>query len=429
MEFIRVACGAAFAALLFVPAFAAAEPIPPGGVGENIQVVGYSDLGERPGFKMSIRQVGERWYLYMGHLWHFGWSIVDVTDPANPRVAKFIPGPDNTWTIQMEMHGDRMITALEKIAPGWGGDPNKPNEEGVLIWDVSDALNPKKLGQYKTGGTGTHRDFYAGGRYMHLAAGMPGYKDNIYVIVDLSDPTKPVEAGRWWVPGQKEGESAVAPPSTGLHGPPEVRGNTVFLSYGGAGMIILDISDVAKPKEISRLPFSPPFLSFIGVHTVVPVMEKKLAYVNSEAIFDDCKEALNHTSIVDISDLAKPRLVSMLPLPVPPASWKIKSFCEHGGRFGPHNQNQLHHNPYVQQPGNLLYLTYFNAGLRIYDVSVPAVPREVAYFVPPDPKKRYGTFPKSRLAVQTEDVLVDARGYIYITHKNQGLWILRHTPK
>jgi hypothetical protein len=31
--------------------------------------------------------------------------------------------------------------------------------------------------------------------------------------------------------------------------------------------------------------------------------------------------------------------------------------------------------------------------------------------------------------VQTEDVLVDARGYIYITHKNQGLWILRHTPK
>ena len=196
MEFIRVACGAAFAALLFVPAFAAADPIPPGGVGENIQAVGYSDLGERPGFKMSIRQVGERWYLYMGHLWHFGWSIVDVTDPANPRVAKFIPGPDNTWTIQMEMHGDRMITALEKIAPGWGGDPNKPNDEGVLIWDVSDALNPKKLGQYKTGGTGTHRDFYAGGRYMHLAAGMPGYKDNIYVIVDISDPAKPVEAGR-----------------------------------------------------------------------------------------------------------------------------------------------------------------------------------------------------------------------------------------
>jgi len=77
----------------------------------------------------------------------------------------------------------------------------------------------------------------------------------------------------------------------------------------------------------------------------------------------------------------------------------------------------------------LLHLTYFNAGLRIYDVSVPTVPREVGYFVPPDPKKRYGTFPKSRLAVQTEDVLVDTRGYIYITHKNQGLWVLKYAGK
>src|SRR5256885_5479783 len=53
-----------------------------------------------------------------------------------------------------------------------------------------------------TGGTGTHRNFYANGRYMHLAAGMPGYSGNIYVIVDISNPATPVEAGRWWVPGQ-----------------------------------------------------------------------------------------------------------------------------------------------------------------------------------------------------------------------------------
>ena len=419
----------AFALAFAIPVAASAEAIPRGAAAKNIKAVGYSDLQGRPGFKMSIRQVGDRWYLYMGHLWHYGWSIVDVTNPTKPEVVKFVAGPDNTWTIQMEISGNRMITALEKIAPGWGGDPNRPNDEGVLIWDISDPVDPKKLGQYKTGGTGTHRNFYAGGKYMHLAAGMPGYKDNIYVIVDISDPANPVEAGRWWVPGQKEGEAAVAPQSTSLHGPPEVVGNTVFLPYGGAGIIILDINDVSKPKEIGRLSYSPPFLSFIGVHTVVPAPEKKLAYVNSEAIFDDCKEALNHASIVDISDLTKPRMISLLPLPVPPATWKIKSFCEHGGRFGPHNQNQLQHNPFVRKTRNLLHLTYFNAGLRIYDVSVPTVPREVGYFVPPDPKKRYGTFPKSRLAVQTEDVLVDTRGYIYITHKNQGLWVLKYAGK
>jgi len=40
--------------------------------------------------------------------------------------------------------------------------------------------------------------------------------------------------------------------------------------------------------------------------------------------------------------------------------------------------------------------------------------------------KRYGPLPK-KLVAQSEDVLVDARGYIYLTEKNQGLWILRYT--
>ena len=41
-----------------------------------------------------------------------------VTDPSNPKVVKFIPGPYNTWTIQMEISGNTMITALEQIAEG-----------------------------------------------------------------------------------------------------------------------------------------------------------------------------------------------------------------------------------------------------------------------------------------------------------------------
>jgi hypothetical protein len=51
----------------------------------------------------------------------------------------------------------------------------------------------------------------------------------------------------------------------------------------------------------------------------------------------------------------------------------------------------------------------------------------VGYFLPPDPKRRYGTFPQNKLVAQTEDVLVDSRGYIYITDKNQGLFILKYS--
>src|SRR4028119_1354620 len=100
-----------------------------------------------------------------------------------------------------------MITSLEKIFPNFGGDTTKQFTEGVYIWDISSPLNPKRLGHYKTGGSGTHRNFYNGGKYMHLAAGMSGYKGNIYVIVDISDPKKPVEVSRWWVPGQKDTET------------------------------------------------------------------------------------------------------------------------------------------------------------------------------------------------------------------------------
>jgi len=415
--------------LAALPVSSVADPVPEGGVGENVQVVGYSDIDSRPGFKMSILESNGRWYLYMGHLWHFGWSIVDVTDPSNPKVVKFIPGPPNTWTIQMELSENTMITALEKVAKEWGGDPTKPNDEGVLIWDISDRLNPKQVGHFKTGSNGTHRNWYAGGKYMHLAADMPGFKNDIYVNVDISDPAHPVEVGRWWVKGQADGELPPAPPGTILHGPPFVAGDKVFLPYGGAGMYILDISDMAHPKEVGHLSYSPPFIPFIGVHTVIPVPDRKIAIINSEAIREDCQEPLNQASIVDISDLAKPRLVAMLPLPLPPPGAPYKSFCDKGGRFGPHNQNTLLHNPDVQKQGDLVYLTYFNAGLRIYNIADPTVPREVGYFVPPDPKRRYGTFPQNKLVAQTEDVLVDRRGYIYITDKNQGLYILKYTGR
>jgi len=78
--------------------------------------------------------------------------------------------------------------------------------------------------------------------------------------------------------------------------------------------------------------------------------------------------------------------VSRFPVPVPPAGLPYTNFCDKGGRFGPHNQNQLQYNPYVQEQGNLAYLTWFNAGLRVYDVSDQRLPREIGFelirFVP-----------------------------------------------
>jgi hypothetical protein len=132
---------------------------------------------------------------------------------------------------------------------------------------------------------------------------------------------------------------------------------------------------------------------------------------------------------VDVKDPAKPRLISTFPLPVPPPGEPYKDFCDKGGRFGPHNTNLEYHLPDVEKPGNLIYATYFNAGLRVFNIENPRMPTEAGWFIPPAPTKRQGPIPINTLVNQTEDVLVDTRGNIYITDKQWGVFVLRYTGK
>jgi hypothetical protein len=414
-----------------------ADQIPSDWAASNMRPVGYSALDGRGGaFKMAIRHVNDHWYMYMGHLWHRGWSIVDVTDPSNPKFVKFIPGPDNTWTIQMEIHGNLMITALQSFTAPWGADPKKPFDEGVLLWDISDPVNPKQLSHWKTGSTGVHRVGYLGGKYVNLAANMPGYNGQILVFLDISDPKNPKEAGRWWMPGQKEGETP-ARKDISFHGPALISpdGKKAYLGYGPA-VVILDISDISKPKQIGSLVLSPPF-GGLPVHDVLPIPGKQLLFAHAEGVSGGdtpggplaCTSPLSLVAMIDIKDETKPRLMSIFPVPDPPKNAPYTDFCDKGGRFGPHNTNLEYHLPDVEKQADLIYLTYFNAGLRIFDIKDPRLPKEVGYFVPPTPTKRYGPLPYDKLVTQTEDVLVDTRGNIYITDKNWGLFILRYTGK
>ena len=111
----------------------------------NVEAVAYLDLDGKPGFKMALHNVGARWFFYVAHLWEPGWSIVDVTDAANPRYLRFIPGPPNTWTLQIQIADGRMITALEKIPKEWSPppDPAVGNEEGFLIWEPRRSRKPE----------------------------------------------------------------------------------------------------------------------------------------------------------------------------------------------------------------------------------------------------------------------------------------------
>ncbi len=432
--------------LLPFPGFAASPGLPDGWRADRFEPVGYT-LDDRPAFKLTVTEKDGRWYLYAAHFWQSGFSVVDVTDPARQEVLRFVEDTPNTYTYQVDLHGDLMITSRERpFLPGIG-DRSKPYAEGVVLWDVSDPASPARLGEYRTGGGGTHRNFYGGGRYMHLSASMPGYRGNIYVIVDVSDPSRPREAGRWWVPGQHEAGGEVHAPGkhphaamhdnahgstcgsdaeVHLHGPPYVVDDLAYLPYGSAGMVVLDISDVTRPRRVGQLDFSPPFNARFGVHGVLPVPAQGIAYANSESV-EYGRGAMHHASIVDIRDPATPTLLSLLPEPVPEPAEGQRDYFGKGGWRGPHNLNHLQHNPAVEKQEGLLYMTWFNAGLRAFDVSNPRQPLAAGYFLPPEPTRRHGALPAGRLVLQTEDVVVDRRGNAYISDKNQGVWIVRYT--
>ncbi|MCV2488867.1 hypothetical protein OF117_05785 [Geodermatophilus sp. YIM 151500] len=387
-----------------------------------VEFVGYHDLDGRPGFKLAMQRRGDRWYLYLGHLWHRGWSIVDVTDPRSPRLCRFVEGPAHTWTIQVQVADGRMVTALEKPNEGWGVDPGLPFEEGAYIWDVgTDPEDPRLLGHWRTGGTGTHRNFYAGGDLVWMTANPEGFAGHLLAVVDIADPTRPTEIGRWWWPGQHVAGGEVPEHDFYLHGPAYVVDGRAYLGYGRVGMVILDVADPTAPALVGRVSFGD-LGSVLGCHSAVPV-GRGLVVANSETILEGTGDPVNYACVVDVAD-ERPRIISTFPLPRPEPGTPSASYYAKGGRFGPHNQHHPQGHPDLAAPGNRVVMTWFNAGLRVFDISDPYVPEEVGWFVPEDPRERRGTLPTT-LVTQFEDVLVDARGYAYCTDKNHGLFVLR----
>ena len=64
------------------------------GYAKNVEVLGYHDLGDKPAFQMAMQEVEGRYYLYTASYKANGWSILEVTDPANPHYIQFLKGPD-----------------------------------------------------------------------------------------------------------------------------------------------------------------------------------------------------------------------------------------------------------------------------------------------------------------------------------------------
>ena len=85
--------------------------------------------------------------------------------------------------------------------------------------------------------------------------------------------------------------------------------------------------------------------------------------------------------VVDVKDPRNPKIIGFFPRPVAPPDAPYTDFCFARGRFGSHN-TQCWLAPGASHP-EIIAISWFNAGVRIFDISNPTAPKEVAWFVPP----------------------------------------------
>ena len=266
-------------------------------------------------------------------------------------------------------------------------------------------------------------------------------------IYDLSDPAKPVFIRNFGLPGQQPG--ATGPVPSDLHGPISTgpKGNRVYFAYGPGANGVLQIVDrgallngPVEPTDenllypqLARLDLPPDS----GAHTAFPVLGLEVAefaknkngktrdfvMITPESLANECQEARQMVRVVDVTTESRPFGVATWT--VPEASG---NFCGRGGRFGTHSSNENLTSIYYKR---VMFFAHFNAGVRAVDIRDPFHPKEIGHYIPAvtdkTDKRCVGTGSEQRckVAIQTNNVEVDDRGYIYIVDRaNTGLHIL-----
>ncbi len=466
-----------FAALLVLaaPGRAPAQPADTGHGEErfNTRLVGANDLQARSAYQpLPVRQ-GERRIAYVGHhagealnpltgaVEPNGTSVVDVTDPAAPVYLAHIAATGGASGAQMVQvcEGDRLPGADAGRFYLLRSNGNTSHE----VWDVTDPASPAfvrtvaEMGQTPSGEQHTHKNWWeCDTGVAYLVGTVDGWRaPRILQIFDLADPAAPRRIRDFSLPGVQPDASGPIPGGSGLH-EAVILGNRVYLAYGTSAdgaVQILDRDgllngdpDAAAPLGASPAALAYPQIgrvdlpSYWGGHTAMPLLGVEIAdyagnrdnatrdflFVVSESTANRCQETRHVTLMLDITDEAHP-----LPIGTFQVDESSGDFCDRGGRFGPHAPQWSMEPPFY---GNLMVVSWFNAGARIIDIRDPFNMAEVAYYIPATTERtaeRCATIDgveTCQVAIQTNNVEVDDRGLIYLADRSDtGLHIVELT--
>ena len=128
----------------------------------TLEPLGYSDQGGRP---HGIQVMVYRDHAYIGQARYGGISIVDVSNPREPRPAAFVPTAPNTLNIHLQVHDNLLLVVdsanLFSIYGSWeayyansmqGWSTSQLGQRGVdfmagmRVYDISAPAEPRQIG-------------------------------------------------------------------------------------------------------------------------------------------------------------------------------------------------------------------------------------------------------------------------------------------
>jgi hypothetical protein len=320
---------------------------------------------------------------------------------------------------------------------------NAGADESHQIWDVTEPSSPKFVTTVLSHLSNTHKSWWecdTGIAYLVAGSKADGWQQSgstqhLY-IYDLSNPAKPVFIRQFGLVGQQPtAPVATAQPCTtapsdtcyegttnppaGIHGPISMGTavDRVYMPYGVSAEGVIQIDDRLKlingchtsgpggnPNASRNCANSPtqadllwPQVSWItmnpenGGHSSMPIFNvpipeeqtnylngqpqsKSLLFVSSEGTANNCFGQAPHEAwILDISSETTPWPIATLNVPQFPGN-----FCGKGARFGAHAVTEAIYPPYY---GKIISVSWFNAGVRVWDIRDPKNPKPVAYYI------------------------------------------------
>ena len=438
---------------------------------KNMQLVGFNDLQGRSAYQPTIHRYPDgRYIAFVGHHGgkspsfpdNNGTSIVDVTDPAHPVYLKHIAGGSGSG----EAGGAQMVRVCDGATGRLGTSGHvymlRATSTSHELYDVTDPAAPSAPTLVAGPFSATHKnEWECETGIAYLVSAVPGWRvSRVTQVYDLSNPAAPVHIRDFDLVGQQPGATGAFPPQ-GPHGCLSVvSANRVYCGHGtnsNGVIVILDRDklvrgDTTIADPVARFAPTPTNLlfpviaqqntpDFMGAHTTLPQLDmpvpefakdrdlqvRDFIVMVNEASGNMCTGATRQLMfIVDITQETKPFAVANYQ--VPEASG---DFCARGGRFGAHASNENRDSPFDKK---IVFVSWFNAGVRAIDIREPYSPREVGFFIPTPNANTFencatiGGQQVCKKVIQTNNVEVDDRGFIYIADRaGSGMHVLRLT--